>query len=450
MLNKKRILAVSLSSIVLFSSATQVFARNLENQLENVKDEINTQNSDIDKYKNDIENNKNKIQKLDTDINLIKEKKGTSEEKINELNTLIQRNLDEIYEVENKIQSTENEINKLNLDIEKANADIEFNMDLLKKRIHVMYKLGEVSKMQILLNASSINDFLSRNEMMTSLTESDQRLIRNLRESKDRLSSLKKSLDEKKEELEKSKEDLENKKKSLEEQKKYHAELLEQLKKEETNKSYAISELSRAVEEYEKVLNKKREENSSLLEKKKNLETEIARIEAEAIERQRREEEERENSVDQSDLNSKRDELEEVNRRVESSRQSRLLWPSSATYVSSPFGWRGRPIYGGLGFHHGVDIAGPYNTPIYAAEDGVVEAVNHMWGEYGNTIIINHGNGIKTLYAHLNGFLVSEGQRVTRGDHIAKMGSTGYSTGSHLHFEVRINGTRVDPMDYIR
>lgn len=119
----------------------------------------------------------------------------------------------------------------------------------------------------------------------------------------------------------------------------------------------------------------------------------------------------------------------------------RFGWPSASRRISSYFGPRGR------GYHYGIDISGPVGTAIYAADSGVV-TFSGSSGSYGRTVIINHGNGLTTLYAHNSSNLVSVGARVSKGQRIANMGVTGNATGSHLHFEIRINGTKVNPMRY--
>ena len=124
------------------------------------------------------------------------------------------------------------------------------------------------------------------------------------------------------------------------------------------------------------------------------------------------------------------------------------LWPISAE-ISSPFGWRANPMGGRGGeFHFGIDLRAPRGTPIRAAGGGTVSFAGWQGG-YGNVVIINHGSGITTLYAHNTTNFVSEGQRVERGDIIASVGSTGRSTGPHVHFEVRINDTPVNPRPYM-
>lgn len=118
-----------------------------------------------------------------------------------------------------------------------------------------------------------------------------------------------------------------------------------------------------------------------------------------------------------------------------------FIWPTSASRVSSYFGPRGR------GFHYGIDVCGPRGTPIFASDDGIVSFSGYS-GAYGNMVIINHGGGYSTYYAHNTSNLVSAGDKVTQGQEIATMGTTGDATGPHVHFEVRKNGTAVNPMNY--
>ncbi|MDF5723447.1 MAG: peptidoglycan DD-metalloendopeptidase family protein [Rhizonema sp. PD37] len=124
-----------------------------------------------------------------------------------------------------------------------------------------------------------------------------------------------------------------------------------------------------------------------------------------------------------------------------------LAYPSDAP-TSSPFGWRMHPILGYRRFHAGLDFAASYGSTIRAADSGTVIYAG-WYGGYGKAVIINHGNSITTLYGHTSELYVSEGQTVQRGQAIASVGSTGLSTGPHLHFEVRLDGTPVDPMNYL-
>lgn len=124
-----------------------------------------------------------------------------------------------------------------------------------------------------------------------------------------------------------------------------------------------------------------------------------------------------------------------------------LFWPTSGAIVSG-FGYRTHPVYGTTRFHSGVDIDGACGQPIYAAEDGTVLSAGSNGG-YGNATVVDHGNGLSTLYAHQSSIGVSSGSSVSRGQQIGLVGTTGLSTGCHLHFEVRVNGEPVDPVPYL-
>lgn len=125
-----------------------------------------------------------------------------------------------------------------------------------------------------------------------------------------------------------------------------------------------------------------------------------------------------------------------------------LLWPSSGT-ITSRFGWRMHPIFGTREFHTGMDIATRWGSPVMAARSGVVRFAGWMSG-YGRLIVVDHGTGLQTMYSHLSAMAVDSGQQVARGQLIGRIGSTGWSTGPHLFFEVRQNGVPQDPAHYLR
>ncbi|WP_339060460.1 M23 family metallopeptidase [Tepidibacillus marianensis] len=129
-----------------------------------------------------------------------------------------------------------------------------------------------------------------------------------------------------------------------------------------------------------------------------------------------------------------------------------FAWPVPGhSRISSDYGWRIHPIYHTRKFHAGIDIPAPQGSTIVAADDGVVILTSYVNG-YGNTVMIDHGSGIQTMYPHIRngGIKVSVGQKVTKGQKIAEIGSTGNSTGPHTHFEVRKNGTAVNPWTYLK
>jgi murein DD-endopeptidase MepM/ murein hydrolase activator NlpD len=124
--------------------------------------------------------------------------------------------------------------------------------------------------------------------------------------------------------------------------------------------------------------------------------------------------------------------------------------PVKIAAFTSGYGTRSDPFNGNVARHMGIDLAGPTGTPIYATADGVVSDAGWNSGGYGNLVKLDHGRGVETRYGHLSAILVSAGQRVTRGQMIARMGSTGRSTGSHLHYEVRIEGKAVNPIPFMK
>lgn len=125
-----------------------------------------------------------------------------------------------------------------------------------------------------------------------------------------------------------------------------------------------------------------------------------------------------------------------------------LLWPAAGS-VTSGYGYRTHPIFGDRRLHTGIDIGAPYGAPVIAADSGVVTYAGVMSG-YGNVVVVDHGGGLATTYNHLSAFTVGSGQRVDRGEQVGAVGCSGYCTGPHLHFEVRLNGSPVDPMPYLQ
>jgi murein DD-endopeptidase MepM/ murein hydrolase activator NlpD len=124
--------------------------------------------------------------------------------------------------------------------------------------------------------------------------------------------------------------------------------------------------------------------------------------------------------------------------------------PVKTAEFTSGYGIRSDPFQGRAARHQGIDLAAPYGTPIYATADGVVTDAGYNNGGYGNLIKVDHGRGIETRYGHLSAILVRSGQRIVRGQQIGRMGSTGRSTGNHLHYEVRIDGRAVNPIPFMK
>ncbi|MFM1539089.1 murein hydrolase activator EnvC family protein [Helcococcus bovis] len=448
-----KLAAYILSAILLFGNTNLNYASSLNQKLNDTKNSLNQIDYDIDAgnykidtYQGEIDQNNDVKKSINEELSKLQKEKASLEDQIGFLNGEIQKTLNKIYDNEAQIIDTTAKISKNEKEVNEIKKKILKNTELLKKRLVIMYKMGDAQKVEVLLSSQNFNDFLSRNKMMTTITKNDKNLIETLKSDKEKLDKLLNELNGQKKVLEITKQNLEKEKFDLDAQKSIKDKLLADVKSKEGEKSKKIEELDKYISDYEAKISEKISEKRSLQDKKQSLESEIADLE-------RKIEEEAETARLEA-LRRKKAELDDINSSSPNYGNGQLAWPSDAKYISSYFGWRsGFTLQDGSwysgGFHSGVDLAGPLGTNIYAAEDGVVTYAGWNDYGYGNLIIIDHGNGMTTRYAHLSSIPVSVGQRVSRGQYIAPMGTTGYSTGSHLHFEVRINGQAQNPLAYI-
>lgn len=290
-------------------------------------------------------------------------------------------------EINMQIAESEQKITELTEEIDKNN-------EILEERLRVMYMNGTSGYMEVILNADNLIDALTRVDMIQLIVKSDVELLKSINEQKIQVEELKIGQETKRHEL-----------------------------------TAIINELNTKQNE---VLIASRSKENYMAGLQNNIE-EIQRQEA-AMEEQSKQIEK---------------DILAAQRAVEYA-GGEMLWPVPGNYtITSHFGGRADPITGVWSSHGGTDIRAPYGAPIVAANSGVVIFAGWHYS-YGNYVIVDHGGGIATLYAHSSKLLVSAGQAVNRGDKIALVGSTGYSTGNHLHFEVRVNGVRKQPMDYLK
>lgn len=352
------------------------------------------------KAKPKLEQKKLEFKKIKKEIRERKEKLKTIKKKQGKIT-------EELIQTEKKLESTKEKLAEVSLRLTQVSMQKEVVSNNLKEteeefkkekmeftgRILQIYKYGQIKNFEILLGAKDIFDFTNRVKFLQMIIRKDIKLLKDIKETKEKIAKREKELTDKVRLISQLKKDVQNQKKEMQRQTGVKENILRGIKQQRAIYEQALRELEETSQEIEQWIRK---------------------LEAE--------------------------------RRIRYPAVWKGLFQMPAQgEINSGFGYRIHPVFRIRKFHTGIDISSDYGSPIVAAEEGLV-IFSGWWGGYGKVVMIDHGGGIITLYAHCSVLLVSEGQKVRRGEVIARVGSTGISTGPHLHFEVRKNGVPVNPL----
>ncbi|PZE19267.1 murein hydrolase activator EnvC family protein [Paenibacillus xerothermodurans] len=357
---------------------------------------------------------------------LQQEKKQTS----NDLNTIVGQietvNL-KLNQLNDEIATIKNTLREIGIQLEEAQERIETRDALLKSRLRLMYMNGAVSYADVLLSSTSFSDFLDRLDALKSIVKQDKEILE--ANQRDRQAIADKEAEKKQQFAQ------------LEGLYAQTAAVRADLQTKEKEKEVRIASLSEEERQ-------KREQAEDISEAQEQLLLQHARKEAALAAARRAEAAARAAAASKSKSGGKSSPTSSYN----AFSGGRMAYPLEKNApMTSDYGTRADPFTGKRTSHKGIDFGAPSGTGILAAADGEV-IVAAWWSGYGNCVIIDHGNGVWTLYGHIRngGIHVSKGDTVKRGQKIAEVGTTGQSTGNHLHFEVRINERPVDPKPYLR
>lgn len=406
---KRRIFVVLLVIMMLSLTVVQAFAENINDLKERQQD-----------IQERMSNTKEELQSTE-------EEAGKVREQIQQLDKQVTDAAGELQGVTDQLEGLNNNIVKTTEELKEAEENLSTKNDEFNSRLRTMYKNGNVGYIEVLLSASNIGDLLSRNHMLQEVANYDRELISFIKEQMD-------IIEEKKTELEAQRASVQVVKSEIESRK-------SELEAATRQKQVFMSRLQEDMDAFEK-------EYDEMLNDSNSIKTEILNLQAK--EEEARKAREREAQAAQAAQAKPASVTESDSSGGSSYTGGQLSWPVPASSrITSYYGYRIHPISKVKKLHTGIDIGAPAGTAIVAAESGTV--IQSGWrGGYGNTVMVDHGGGIVTLYAHNSSNTVSAGQQVNRGQTIALIGSTGNSTGPHLHFEVRKNGDHVDPLPWVR
>jgi murein DD-endopeptidase MepM/ murein hydrolase activator NlpD len=361
---------------------------------------VNTQ-SDKSQQKQQLQqqltNLKGRIGQLRSQIQQKKREERKVRRDIAELDAQIDNTTHRLHQTRTRLANARQEQRSLAKQLAILTARLQKRQALLAQRLRAAYKHRSISYLNVLLGARSMRELTSRSYVMRQIVKADKELLDAVRADQQAVAQAKARMDRLVVQIGGLERDL-------------HAQAAE-LREAQQEKKLTLKQIASERALYERQLAELEAESRAIARRlRAMMETPAGRA------------------------------------RADKRWSGRFIRPVNGR-ISSGYGMRTHPIFRVRRMHHGIDIAAPHGTPIVAADSGVVVEAGYIRG-YGNTVIIDHGGGVATLYAHCSTILVRVGQEVQRGQMIARVGSTGYTTGPHLHFEIRINGDPVNPAEY--
>jgi len=386
-LKKNLICFFSLILIFIFLFSNTAYSQN-NNLYTNPEQKLEQIKKEQGKTKDQIKLSRQKEKEFQAQVNNV-------EGEINKVQADLDGYLDELDELNSEIREIEWDLEKKKNKIILLENELREEYEILVNRLIEIYKDKEESFISILSEPIDLHDFINRWKLVNVVADKDALIIENVLKTRNNI------IEEKK---------------GIEGDRDYYEQLVEK-------QTTLISITEKKKSDLQGIYNQK----FNLLTSAKKNTTQLEYL------------------LRQQEAEAKRIEAYLISLR-EGNFSGKFLWPTVSGRISSGFGYRNYPR---KGFHYGIDIAVPYGSPIFASASGEVVKVTFGWGGgYGNYLIIYHGGGYSTLYGHCSRIIISNGQSVKAGQVIAYIGSTGFSTGPHLHFEVRINGVAKNPQNY--
>lgn len=414
MVRKKGVIGAIMAAVLLIGATGTAFAA--PESADSLDDAINKGTdalSDAQDEKKQLQSNLSAAQAMKKEL---ENAKTALTGDVVELDSQMSEVSNDLLEVQNLLDTKEAELDKTTKELAQAKIDVEKQYEDMKLRIKFMYENGTMSYIQILLSSGSFSELLNKAEYIEQVSEYDRNMLQTYQDNRDKITRLEKDLKDQKEVLEQVKGDVEAKQTEM-------AGLISDKQSEIEGYESDIQNKEEAIKEYEAMI---AEQDSTI----KALEASVAAAKAKRT--QMTVSDNSTNAADQPHYSG-----------------GAFVWPApSYTRISDDYGYRTHPILGIQQFHSGVDMAAPSGSSILAAADGTVVAATYN-ATMGNYVMIDHGNGLYTIYMHASALYVSSGQSVSAGSTIAAVGSTGRSTGAHLHFSVRQNGNYVSPWNYL-